>query len=135
MDFRNGDKTTIESILRCECCVTGGKIDAAFIVYDTGLVDDHEFFQWPLGRSSGRPSIMVENEMSKQGRLEFGAHTNRSLFAGVATYRGFGPLDSHKLDVESSRPYKCNFLGTVYPKSSRKILMDFIRKQKGFDKV
>lgn len=31
----------------------GGKIDAAFIVYDTGLVDDHEIFQWPLGECSG----------------------------------------------------------------------------------
>ncbi|XP_003741494.1 ribitol-5-phosphate xylosyltransferase 1 [Galendromus occidentalis] len=80
----------------------GGKIDAAFIVYDTGLVDDHEIFQWPLG---------------------------------VATYRGFGPLDSHKLDIESSRPYKCNFLGTVYPKSSRKVLMDIISRQNGLNKA
>ncbi|OQR79238.1 transmembrane protein 5-like, partial [Tropilaelaps mercedesae] len=78
----------------------GGKVDAAFIVYDTGLVDDHEFFQWPLG---------------------------------VATYRGFNPVDSHKLDIESARPFKCNFLGTVYPKSSRKTLVDLIRL-KGLEK-
>ncbi|XP_022659656.1 UDP-D-xylose:ribitol-5-phosphate beta1,4-xylosyltransferase-like isoform X2 [Varroa destructor] len=79
----------------------GGKVDAAFIVYDSGLVDDHEFFQWPLG---------------------------------VATYRGFNPVDSHKLDIESARPFKCNFLGTVYPKSSRKSLVELIRVE-GLEKV
>lgn len=32
----------------------GGPIDAAFIVYDSVLVDDKEFFQWPLGVATYR---------------------------------------------------------------------------------
>ncbi|KAH8031868.1 hypothetical protein HPB51_021057 [Rhipicephalus microplus] len=27
----------------------GGRVSAAFIIYDTPLVDDVEVFQWPLG--------------------------------------------------------------------------------------
>lgn len=39
----------------------GGKVDAAFIVYDSGLVDDHEFFQWPLGRLKPVVDIFMSN--------------------------------------------------------------------------
>ncbi|XP_029827594.2 ribitol-5-phosphate xylosyltransferase 1 [Ixodes scapularis] len=68
----------------------GGPVAAAFIVYDTALVDDAEVFQWPLG---------------------------------VATYRGFPKAAPKDLDLDSPRPYPCNFVGTVYPKSSREELL------------
>lgn len=68
----------------------GGRVSAAFIVYDTPLVDDVEVFQWPLG---------------------------------VATYRGFPKAPSTLLASEGQRPYPCNFVGTVYPGSSREELL------------
>lgn len=68
----------------------GGRVSAAFIVYDTPLVDDKEVFQWPLG---------------------------------VATYRGFPKAPSSLLSYEGQRPYPCNFVGTVYPGSSREELL------------
>ncbi|KAK8784889.1 hypothetical protein V5799_008747 [Amblyomma americanum] len=68
----------------------GGRVSAAFIVYDSPLVDDKEIFQWPLG---------------------------------VATYRGFPKAPSSLLSSESQRPYPCNFVGTVYPGSSREELL------------
>ncbi|CAN7937232.1 unnamed protein product [Ixodes hexagonus] len=68
----------------------GGPVAAAFVVYDTALVDDAEVFQWPLG---------------------------------VATYRGFPKATAKDLDLDSQRPYPCNFVGTVYPKSSREELL------------
>ncbi|KAG8227850.1 hypothetical protein J437_LFUL010705 [Ladona fulva] len=72
----------------------GGKVNAAFLVYDSPLVDNREFFQWPLG---------------------------------VATYRGFPNLQDEDIDLLSSRPYLCNFLGTVYKNSSRETLIETIK--------
>lgn len=72
----------------------GGPLAAAFLVYDTALVDGLEFFQWPLG---------------------------------VATYRGFPKPSPSDLDLESERPYLCNFLGTVYSGSSREELLRVLR--------
>ncbi|XP_071494733.1 ribitol-5-phosphate xylosyltransferase 1-like [Diadema antillarum] len=41
---------------------------------------------------------------------------------GVATYRGFPVVNSSQLHLASPRHYLCNFLGTVYPGSSREQL-------------
>ncbi|XP_015928548.1 ribitol-5-phosphate xylosyltransferase 1 [Parasteatoda tepidariorum] len=46
---------------------------------------------------------------------------------GVATYRGFPKVDPKKLDLENTRPYICNFLGSIYPRSSREKLMKVIQ--------
>lgn len=76
----------------------GGPIDATFLVYDSSLVDDEEFFQWPLG---------------------------------VATYRGFPDYSrGQSLDLASPRSHLCNFLGTVYPNSSRQILVQLLESPK-----
>ncbi|XP_038054499.1 ribitol-5-phosphate xylosyltransferase 1-like isoform X2 [Patiria miniata] len=47
---------------------------------------------------------------------------------GVATYRGFPVVDSAGLNVRASRPYRCNFMGTIYPNSSRETLLRVIKK-------
>ncbi|XP_022081604.1 transmembrane protein 5-like isoform X2 [Acanthaster planci] len=47
---------------------------------------------------------------------------------GVATYRGFPVVDSAKLNPRASRPYRCNFMGTIYPNSSRETLLRVIEK-------
>ncbi|OCT87515.1 hypothetical protein XELAEV_18021209mg [Xenopus laevis] len=49
---------------------------------------------------------------------------------GVATYRDFPVVEPNWLLVQDSRPYSCNFLGTVYQNSSREILMDVVKKDK-----
>ncbi|XP_075065538.1 ribitol-5-phosphate xylosyltransferase 1 [Mixophyes fleayi] len=48
---------------------------------------------------------------------------------GVATYRNFPAIDVSWSLVHDSRPYLCNFLGTVYGNSSRESLMEVIRKE------
>ncbi|GIY97710.1 ribitol-5-phosphate xylosyltransferase 1 [Caerostris extrusa] len=72
---------------------SGGMVNKTFLVYDSPLVDNVNFYQWPLG---------------------------------VATYRGFPKVDSRKMDLENSRPYVCNFLGSIYPHSSREKLMNVL---------
>ncbi|XP_019619540.1 PREDICTED: transmembrane protein 5-like [Branchiostoma belcheri] len=47
---------------------------------------------------------------------------------GVATYRKFPKRDKDDFPVNSIRPYLCNFVGTVYPNSSRQGLMEVINK-------
>ncbi|XP_046908423.2 ribitol-5-phosphate xylosyltransferase 1 [Dermatophagoides farinae] len=71
-----------------------------FLVYDSPLIDNQLIYQWPLG---------------------------------VATYRHFpSPYttdDDHKIDLQSSRPYVCNFIATIYQNSSRQELQNlFINK-------
>ncbi|GFT71082.1 ribitol-5-phosphate xylosyltransferase 1 [Nephila pilipes] len=73
----------------------GGLINSTFIVYDSSLVDNNNFYQWPLG---------------------------------VATYRGFPKVDPKKLDLQNSRPYICNFLGSIYAHTSREKLLNVIEK-------
>lgn len=46
---------------------------------------------------------------------------------GVATYRGFPMIESSQLNLQASRRYRCNFLGTVYPGSSREQLVKIIQ--------
>lgn len=102
--FRNL-KNTILIILGNEQCENewlvpytakaGGLINTTLIVYDAKLVDNVNFYQWPLG---------------------------------VATYRGFPKVDPKKLDIENARPYICNFLGSIYPQSSREKLLQIIRE-------
>ncbi|XP_015781964.2 ribitol-5-phosphate xylosyltransferase 1-like [Tetranychus urticae] len=46
---------------------------------------------------------------------------------GVATYRNFPNPDPNKLNLKLERPYTCNFLGTIYPNSSRVEVMDVIK--------
>ncbi|XP_040200039.1 ribitol-5-phosphate xylosyltransferase 1 [Rana temporaria] len=53
---------------------------------------------------------------------------------GVATYRNFPIVDPTWSLVHDSRPYLCNFLGTVYNNSSREVLMAVIKKE-GFDQL
>ncbi|CAH1783807.1 unnamed protein product [Owenia fusiformis] len=45
---------------------------------------------------------------------------------GVATYRDFPKIPPDSVDVTKEREYTCNFLGTVYPDSSRTTLMEII---------
>ncbi|XP_022201765.2 ribitol-5-phosphate xylosyltransferase 1 [Nilaparvata lugens] len=47
-----------------------GKIDAVFLTYDSTLVDDKEFFQWPLGVASyrGFEFLATEKVNMKRGR-------------------------------------------------------------------
>lgn len=73
----------------------GGLVNSTFIVYDSPLVDNVNFYSWPLG---------------------------------VATYRGFPKVDPKKLDLQNSRPYVCNFLGSIYPHTSREKLLNVIQK-------
>ncbi|XP_055506637.1 ribitol-5-phosphate xylosyltransferase 1 isoform X1 [Leucoraja erinacea] len=49
---------------------------------------------------------------------------------GVATYRNFPIMDLNNLMLHSSRPYLCNFLGTVYKGSSRETLLDVLKQEK-----
>lgn len=43
-------------------------------------------------------------------------------------YRGFPKVDPKKLDYENPRPYICNFLGSIYPQSSREKLLHIIEE-------
>eukprot|EP00057_Strongylocentrotus_purpuratus_P007877 XP_011662351.1 PREDICTED: transmembrane protein 5 isoform X1 [Strongylocentrotus purpuratus] len=45
---------------------------------------------------------------------------------GVATYRGFPLIEINQLNLRSPRQYRCNFLGTMYPNSSREVLLKVI---------
>ncbi|XP_067906451.1 ribitol-5-phosphate xylosyltransferase 1 isoform X4 [Heterodontus francisci] len=47
---------------------------------------------------------------------------------GVATYRNFPIVNLNNLMLHSSRPYLCNFLGTVYRGSSRETLLDVLKR-------
>ncbi|XP_072124337.1 ribitol-5-phosphate xylosyltransferase 1 isoform X2 [Mobula birostris] len=49
---------------------------------------------------------------------------------GVATYRNFPIVDLNNLMLHSSRPYLCNFLGTVYKASSRETLLDILKQER-----
>lgn len=49
---------------------------------------------------------------------------------GVATYRNFPVIPISAVDVDNMRTFKCNFLGTVYPGSSRETLQRVIEKYK-----
>lgn len=42
-------------------------------------------------------------------------------------YRNFPVVSEQVVDLTSPRKYLCNFLGTVYPNSSREILMNVLR--------
>ncbi|XP_053575769.1 ribitol-5-phosphate xylosyltransferase 1 [Bombina bombina] len=47
---------------------------------------------------------------------------------GVATYRNFPIVEPNWSMVQDSRPYVCNFVGTIYSNSSRETLMDIVKK-------
>lgn len=46
---------------------------------------------------------------------------------GVATYRNFPNVQFLSVDVQQRRKFRCNFLGTVYPNSSRVVLQTIIK--------
>ncbi|XP_068725802.1 ribitol-5-phosphate xylosyltransferase 1-like [Montipora capricornis] len=46
---------------------------------------------------------------------------------GVATYRKFPNVPIRSIDINQPRKYRCNFLGTVYPNSSRVQLKNVIK--------
>lgn len=46
---------------------------------------------------------------------------------GVATYRNFPVVSDKMVDLVSPRKYLCNFAGTIYPNSSREILLEVLR--------
>ena len=52
---------------------------------------------------------------------------------GVATYRSFPNVPFLSVDVAKRRKYRCNFLGTIYPNSSRIILKSVLDKYKLHD--
>ncbi|KAG8578026.1 hypothetical protein GDO81_010362 [Engystomops pustulosus] len=62
----------------------------------------------------------------REGKLRSG----RTVFR----YRNFPVIDPSWSLVHDSRPYICNFLGTVYGNSSREILMEVIRNE-GLDQL
>ncbi|KAF4528668.1 hypothetical protein B566_EDAN017807 [Ephemera danica] len=70
----------------------GGPVSVCFLTYDCPLVDEQEFFQWPLGVAVRFPNVRPE-----------------------------------QVDLTSSRPYLCSFMGTIYKNSSREILMRVIQ--------
>ena len=49
---------------------------------------------------------------------------------GVATYRNFPRVTLNNKDISNNRPYICNFLGTIYPNSSRETLQKVFYKHK-----
>ena len=49
---------------------------------------------------------------------------------GVATYRNFPNVHFLSVDAHKHRKFRCNFLGTVYPKSSRVVLQSVIKQFK-----
>ena len=49
---------------------------------------------------------------------------------GVATYRNFPNIPFLSVDVQNRRKFRCNFLGTVYPNSSRVVLQTVIQQFK-----
>lgn len=49
---------------------------------------------------------------------------------GVATYRNFPKVILTKNDISNQRQYMCNFLGTVYPNSSRETLQKVFYEHK-----
>ena len=49
---------------------------------------------------------------------------------GVATYRNFPNVILSRNDISNPRPYICNFLGTLYPNSSRETLQRIFYKHK-----
>ena len=51
---------------------------------------------------------------------------------GIATYRDFPPSKPGSLNIESVRPYLCNFIATVYPKSSRKEIQIFFKSHQNY---
>ncbi|KAL2093798.1 hypothetical protein ACEWY4_011110 [Coilia grayii] len=48
---------------------------------------------------------------------------------GVATYRHFPVILPSAQLVSNTRPYLCNFLGTVYKNSSREVLMSILKQE------
>lgn len=75
----------------------GGRVKFAFLVYDSLLIDDETFFQWPLG-------VATYRSFPKQCLLD---HENPS--------------------THSYRMYTCNFYGTVYPNSTREELIRVLK--------
>ncbi|XP_069485897.1 ribitol-5-phosphate xylosyltransferase 1 isoform X2 [Ambystoma mexicanum] len=53
---------------------------------------------------------------------------------GVATYRKFPRVEPDWSMLRTSRPFLCNFLGTIYKNSSRETLMEVLKKE-GLDKL
>uniref|UniRef100_A0A6B2F9A2 Exostosin GT47 domain-containing protein n=1 Tax=Bothriechis nubestris TaxID=1766655 RepID=A0A6B2F9A2_9SAUR len=53
---------------------------------------------------------------------------------GVATYRHFSVAEPSWSMLQRPRPYQCNFLGTVYKNSSRKIVLEILM-QSGLHKL
>ncbi|XP_029429358.1 ribitol-5-phosphate xylosyltransferase 1 [Rhinatrema bivittatum] len=53
---------------------------------------------------------------------------------GVATYRNFPVVNPDRSMLYASRPYLCNFLGTIYKNSSREALLGVL-KQEGLDRL
>lgn len=90
----------------------GGVVKFAFIVYDSDLIDDVDFFQWPLGvatyRSFPRQCLATLDEDDDHNHPN--PRVNRLPISNRAT-----------------RLYTCNFLGTVYPNSTREELLRVLK--------
>uniref|UniRef100_A0A8C4WYQ0 Ribitol xylosyltransferase 1 n=1 Tax=Eptatretus burgeri TaxID=7764 RepID=A0A8C4WYQ0_EPTBU len=56
-------------------------------------------------------------------------HTVFQWPLGVATYRHFPLVKPEDLNLETPRRYICNFLGTVYPGSSREMMLNILSKE------
>ncbi|XP_074646068.1 ribitol-5-phosphate xylosyltransferase 1-like [Tubulanus polymorphus] len=82
-------------------------------------------------------NIWIEPYLKKNGGLikalfivyDSPAVDNQRIYQwplGVATYRSFPKAELTLADLETPRPFMCNFLGTVYKNSSRETLLQII---------
>ena len=95
----------------------GGVVKFAFVVYDTNLVDDVDIFQWPLGvatyRSFPKQCLATSDDYNgSSNNLKY--ERDSRLHLPVASTRAV-------------RMYACNFLGTVYPNSTREELLRVLK--------
>lgn len=102
----------------------GGFVDLLFLVYDSPWVNDKDVFQWPLGVATYVPHFPCRRLLSLR---------NRRLFPPLCRYREFPVIRPNSQLITASRPYLCNFLGTVYKNSSRETMMHEL-KQSGLEK-
>jgi len=90
----------------------GGVVKFAFVVYDSDLIDDVDFFQWPLGvatyRSFPKRCLSASSDDEDEDRRR--NPENPAISSGA-----------------EKRLYACNFLGTVYPNSTREELLRVLK--------
>ena len=98
----------------------GGVLKFAFVVYDTSLVDDVDIFQWPLGVATYRNFPKQCLATSAEENL----HNNNNIIHDDSRSDSFRRWP---VGTRAARMYTCNFLGTVYPNSTREELLRVLK--------